>query len=286
MERPDRVEEEVPFLPNEIILHILSFLEVENLSHCALVSKTWHHLSNVRELWLQHFKKKNYNLFWLDDKTLSDESKAMDWKEIMEFFCKLEKTKEGTKIETKSEKNKDQSDSALTFVCITEENNGSCMARYRGEMRRGLKDGRGISEWGDGSRYEGQWQSGKRNGYGAYFWADGRKFVGQHVNDKRTYGKFFWPEGSTYEGEYKNSVRHGYGIFRWPNGDSYEGGWKEGGRFGRGKFCSANSEVFLQDWAEGIFDYGDRGPTWNKVEMKRKREDSPIEEENSPKRAK
>jgi len=277
-------EEENVFLPNEIIMNIFSFLDLEDLVHCTIVCKNWHTLSLQNDLWHQQFKKRKYVVFWIDDKHVHKEVKTLQWKEMAEFCYKMERLKQPGKVTSIPNGHN-------SVVAVTEDiTNGTCVARYRGELKNGEKEGRGISEWSDGSKYEGHWSLGKRNGFGTYFWPDGRKFIGIHVSDKRACGKFVWPEGSTYEGDYKNSVRHGHGVFRWPNGDFYEGGWKEGGRFGRGKLHILSGEekgVYLQEWTETTFDYAEKGPL-NQREKRRRSEteNSASEDERDTKKRK
>jgi len=272
------------YLPNEIILNIMSFLDLKDLIKCSYVCKIWRNLSNTNELWEHQIKWDE--IFWLDESIKHKSLPKSNWREALEFLAKLRKP---TEIPQDDKNTNNPQITGIYATTNVETNNHVIVAKYKGEFKLGAKDGRGISEWSDGSKYEGTWQNGKRNGFGTYYWSDGRKFIGLHVNDKRTKGKFFWPEGSIYEGEYKNSLRHGLGIFRWPNGDFFEGTWKEGGRYGTGKLtCVTGPDkgVFWQDWNETVFDYNDKGPLTNKISGKRKAVDEPEDPPGDSKRKK
>jgi hypothetical protein len=58
-------------------------------------------------------------------------------------------------------------------------------AIYQGQWtREGLREGRGIQVWQDGSKYEGYWKNDQANGYGRLIHADGDCFYGEWLNDK------------------------------------------------------------------------------------------------------
>ena len=41
-------------------------------------------------------------------------------------------------------------------------------ARYRGEMKNGLKEGKGTMTWMDGAQYQGMWHNDMANGLGRF----------------------------------------------------------------------------------------------------------------------
>ncbi len=68
---------------------------------------------------------------------------------------------------------------------------GKEVSRYTGEMRRGVKEGRGTVNSANGSRYIGAFRNGKRDGTGTYYWA----------------------AGDSYSGQWRAGRRHGSGVF-------------------------------------------------------------------------
>jgi len=42
----------------------------------------------------------------------------------------------------------------------------------------GVKEGRGLYNWADGSSFEGDWSKNMINGSGKYKWSDGRSYEG------------------------------------------------------------------------------------------------------------
>jgi hypothetical protein len=79
-------------------------------------------------------------------------------------------------------------------------------AKYEGEWlkdQEGVRDGRGIQIWLDGSRYEGFWRVNKANGRGRLIHADGDVYEGLWVDDKANgTGTYSHTDGSTYTGEW------------------------------------------------------------------------------------
>jgi hypothetical protein len=46
-------------------------------------------------------------------------------------------------------------------------------------FNNGVKQGRGVYYWADGSRYSGDWVADEMSGNGIFKWADGRNFEGE-----------------------------------------------------------------------------------------------------------
>jgi len=55
---------------------------------------------------------------------------------------------------------------------------------YEGELRHGIRSGRGTYTWGLGGYYEGEWKDGKMHGQGTRVWQDGSRYVGAFDNNK------------------------------------------------------------------------------------------------------
>ena len=58
-------------------------------------------------------------------------------------------------------------------------------------LKKKLKEGRGIYYYNDGERYEGDWKNDLKDGKGIYYYNDGER----------------------YEGDWKNDLKQGKGIF-------------------------------------------------------------------------
>ncbi|CAF4445802.1 unnamed protein product, partial [Didymodactylos carnosus] len=118
-------------------------------------------------------------------------------------------------------------------------------ARYEGELRDGMLNGRGVWTLPNGERYEGEFKDDKRHGRGVYTWPSGRRYEGEFKDDKRHgRGVYTWPSGRRYEGEFKDDKRHGRGVYTWPSGRRYEGEFKDGMLNGRGVETLPNGERY------------------------------------------
>jgi hypothetical protein len=83
---------------------------------------------------------------------------------------------------------------------------GVAAARYEGELKRGIIDGRGVLRTPDGAVYDGDWVAGKPEGYGQYT----------------------APDGSTYTGGWTAGKQDGPGTLRTKGGETLTGTWRAG----------------------------------------------------------
>ena len=82
----------------------------------------------------------------------------------------------------------------------------------------GLRHGRGVQNWTDGSKYEGYWKNDMANGRGRLIHADGDVYEGEWLNDKaHGKGTYTHMDGAVYEGEWREDKQHGKGIEQWPD---------------------------------------------------------------------
>ena len=104
--------------------------------------------------------------------------------------------------------------------------------KYIGELKNGVKDGKGILYYDkddlyERKKYEGEYKNDKKEGKGIMYWNDGDRYEGEFKDDKREgKGIFYWNDGNRYEGDWKNDKREGKGIYYYNNGNRYEGDWK------------------------------------------------------------
>jgi hypothetical protein len=119
-------------------------------------------------------------------------------------------------------------------------------AIYMGQWsREGLRSGRGIQIWPDGSKYEGYWNNDMANGKGRLIHADGDVYEGDWVNDKaHGYGVYTHMDGAMYTGQWKDDKQHGSGVETWPDGAKYEGNYEAGKKHGKGKFHWADNSIY------------------------------------------
>jgi len=73
---------------------------------------------------------------------------------------------------------------------------------YEGAFVGGVRVGRGLMKYTDGSSYDGDWKDDKRHGSGKL---------------QSTVG--------VYEGDWKADCREGKGVMKFTNGDVYDGHW-------------------------------------------------------------
>jgi len=119
-------------------------------------------------------------------------------------------------------------------------------ARYKGELKNGLPNGKGIKHiYGDDSYIEGNFVDGFAEGYG-----------------KQTYQQTWEKSVPYYEGEFKRNHFQGKGEYHYGDGDYYKGDWKDSKYHGQGAAYSlrlnrtwvgeyCNDKKVVGDWVKG-----------------------------------
>lgn len=134
-------------------------------------------------------------------------------------------------------------------------------AVYKGEFKNGKRHGFGVIYYPSGNIYQGQFKNGQKWGYGEMFWEDTKEvFRGFWENNKQNgYGEHLWLEKANkhkslrnrYEGMFLNGMRHGIGCFFYSDGTRYEGEWVENRKEGFAFFTDSYGEkieaVFKSD---------------------------------------
>ena len=118
---------------------------------------------------------------------------------------------------------------------------------YIGEIKNGMRDGRGIRTWNDGERYEGDWKNDKRDGKGVYTLKNGEKYEGDYKNGEMDgKGIYYYKNGNRYEGDWKNGKINGKGIFYYNNGNREMGDFLNDHPIGKHVTLHVNGEISAQ----------------------------------------
>ena len=120
--------------------------------------------------------------------------------------------------------------------------------RYVGQVVNGLREGKGIMYYNDGSRYEGDFRNNIKEGKGIYYWNDGDRYEGDFRNDKAEgKGIYYSHNGDRYEGDFKNWKKEGKGIYYYSNGDREMGDYYNGEEIGKHVTLTSNGEVKINN---------------------------------------
>lgn len=114
---------------------------------------------------------------------------------------------------------------------------------YAGQMKSGLRHGRGKFVYPDGvSVYEGQWRQDRCEGWGR-FKDDESEYEGTWNADKKHgKGKETWfDDKSNFSGDYVRGMKHGTGVYKWADGSRYEGEFDHDIIQGKGVYKSLKS---------------------------------------------
>lgn len=127
---------------------------------------------------------------------------------------------------------------------------------YSGNYFKGMKHGKGIMCFNDGSIYNGEFVGNMMEGNGVFEWADGKKYAGNwKANRLHGEGVYSWPDGREYRGCYANGYRDGYGMFKWPDGKDYVGEWLNGNMHGIGTLTTIDKNgkrcIIKAIWEDG-----------------------------------
>lgn len=139
-------------------------------------------------------------------------------------------------------------------------------AIYIGQWSKdGLRFGRGIQIWTDGSKYQGFWKNDMANGKGRLIHSDGDVYIGDWLNDKaHGFGVYTHMDGAKYEGEWKEDKQHGSGIETWPDNARYDGDYEYGKKHGKGTFHWADGSVYKGEFqhnnihGKGVYVWSDQ----------------------------
>ncbi|XEC94226.1 MORN repeat-containing protein [Paenibacillus tarimensis] len=100
---------------------------------------------------------------------------------------------------------------------------------YQGQLNNGMKSGKGVYRWSDGSKYEGQWYKDSEYGFGVKEYANGDSYHGEWKEGLfHGIGIYKWNDGTRFEGNWKDNLEHGYGVKIFKDGSIQKGFWTLG----------------------------------------------------------
>jgi len=265
--RLDKMKEDTNYssFSTELLLHIFSFLDAQDLCRCAKVCSFWSIVSEDHTLWRDLCHSNKYPVQELNHVAEKFNTQCSDvvevklqtskvgptwigtWKQAYQWFyvSKRRIFKEGeikngqgsytwifnpTMVLPDVLRSMQQQ---LDFYFSHKKLGITCT--YEGEWKDDMPHGLGLKIWSDGASFVGSWNGGRFHGYGTHSWASGNKYEGMWKNHMRNgYGSNTWPQKDCYEGDWLDDQKDGYGIYVWPDGRRYEGQWKKDKRTGFG----------------------------------------------------
>ena len=124
--------------------------------------------------------------------------------------------------------------------------------KYEGDFKDDIREGKGILIFKQGEKYEGDWKDDLPDGKGIYNFKDGIRYEGDLKNNVfEGKGKYYFKNGDIYEGEYKENKENGKGVFYYDNGDIYEGYFKDGIENGKGIYYFSEGDKFVGNFING-----------------------------------
>ena len=156
--------------------------------------------------------------------------------------------------------------------------------QYLGEIKNGLRNGKGKMTYSNGNIYSGDWIDDVFHGKGTYLkpngqsmsgdWENGYLIRGQIIFFKDVMGEekyigevvygffgftiphgmgaYFCLNGDKYVGEFVDYKKEGKGTFTWANGDSYCGYWHDDEFHGKG-ILNKDGIIKEGNWINGEF---------------------------------
>ncbi|MBR5447015.1 MAG: hypothetical protein IKV40_01185 [Clostridia bacterium] len=124
---------------------------------------------------------------------------------------------------------------------------------YTGELKNGVKYGKGRLTFDSGNVYEGDFVYGQPHGKGTLIWTNGDVYVGDFTDGAIT-GKgtiSIASSGSVYTGDFKDGNLHGYGVFTSLSGTVYEGEFVDGKENGKGRLTFGYGDCYEGDFVDG-----------------------------------
>ena len=127
--------------------------------------------------------------------------------------------------------------------------------KYVGDLKNGLKNGKGIYFYANGNKYEGDWKDDKKEGRGTFSFVNGDRFEGECKNDKANgKGVKYFKNGDIYDGDWKDDAMDGRGILYSANGSKFFGEFKNNNVEGKQVFFWNDGDIQMGDYRNGSFE--------------------------------
>ena len=123
---------------------------------------------------------------------------------------------------------------------------------YNGNWFNDLKEGEGTMKYKNGEQYIGNWIYDKRERKGIMKYINGDKYDGEWENDLIINGVMKYCNGSEYDGEWNNGLRDGKGIMKYYDGNEYDGLWIKNLKNGYGIMKYNNKDIYEGNWKNDI----------------------------------
>ncbi len=131
--------------------------------------------------------------------------------------------------------------------------------QYLGEIKNGLRHGKGKMTYSNGNIYSGYWMNDVFHGKGTYLNSNGQSFSGDWENGYITKGRVVFMEGILNNEEYIGEliysffgypVPHGKGTYFYIYGDKYIGEFVDYKKEGKGTYTWANGDSYCGQWED------------------------------------
>ena len=134
--------------------------------------------------------------------------------------------------------------------------------QYLGEIKNGLRNGKGKMTYSNGNIYSGDWIDDVFHGKGTYLKPNGQSMSGDWENGYLIRGQIIFFKGVMGEEKYIGEVvysffgypvPHGMGAYFYMNGDKYVGEFVDYKKEGKGTFTWANGDSYCGYWQDDEF---------------------------------
>jgi hypothetical protein len=123
---------------------------------------------------------------------------------------------------------------------------------YIGEIKNGMRHGRGAYHYDNRDVYVGEWYEDQTHGWGIHKRGNGTVYKGYSYNNVYSgLGEMTWKAGGNYYGYWQSGDFHGVGILKYTSGEVYVGNFMHGYQHGYGKLIWADGSEYRGYWING-----------------------------------